>query len=144
MLDPESDRRRHRLVIGGRDPDIGTAVFPHQPVGVLTNFHLRRAGEVGMVGDAVADGVPESAQRRLDHLCGSGRADDRQRRCVRGERAHPAGDDHIAQVGDVIAVQMGQQQCAELVGAGTDRGQALQHSAAAVDEKHLVARAHQG
>ena len=70
------------------------------------------------MGDPVADVEAERLERGLDHLGGPGRTDDRQRCGIGGERGDPPGDDHVAQVGDVVAVQMGQQQRGQPVGAG--------------------------
>ena len=93
--------------------------------------------------DPVADVESERLERGLDHLGGSGRPDDRQRCGIGGERGDPAGDDQVAQVGDVVAVQMGQQQRGQPVGAGTDGRHPLLHTAPAVDEERLPARTHE-
>ena len=70
---------------------------------------------------------------------GADRADDRQRR--RHERHDPARGDHVVEVGDVVAVQVGEQHGRQVRCAETQRGEAHQHTAAGVDEVVLVARA---
>ena len=48
----------------------------------------------------------------------------------------------VAEIGDVVAVQVGQQQRGQRVGARARRRQALLHSSTAVDQEGLPARAH--
>jgi hypothetical protein len=74
-----------------------------------------------VVRDPVADVGAEGFQRRLDDRCGPG--------CEGGNRA---GDQQVAEIGDVVAVQVGEQQSRQAVGAQTDRRCALQHAASAI------------
>ena len=83
----------------------------------------------------------ECLQRVLDDLGCSRGADDRQRGQLRGEARHPPGDEHVTEVGDVVAVQMRQQQRGQAVGTHPDGGGALQHAATTVHEENLAARA---
>jgi hypothetical protein len=73
-----------------------------------------------VVRDPVADVLAEGFQRRLDDCCGPG--------CE----------------GDVVAVQVGEQQSRQAVGAQTDRRCALQHAASAIHQENLSAGPHQG
>ena len=66
-----------------------------------------------------------------------------QRRRVGVERRHPAGDDHVAEIGDVVAVQVSEQQRRQSVGSDTDGGRPLLNDAPAVDEKRLPACTHE-
>jgi len=61
---------------------------------------------------------------------------------VRGEGRHPSRDDQVAQVGDVIAVQVSQQQGGQSVRADTGGRHPLLYTSPAVDEKRLTARAY--
>jgi hypothetical protein len=108
------------------------------------HLHGRRRVQVGVVGDPVADVVAERLERRLDRFRGAGRPDDRQRRRIGRQRADPARDEHVAEVTDVVAVQVGEQQRRQAGGADAHCGGALQHPAPAVHQEHLPARAHQG
>jgi hypothetical protein len=93
--------------------------------------------------DAVADVETERPERGVDDLGGAGRPDDLQRSGIGRERRDPPGDDHVTEVGDVVAVQMRQQQRTQPVGPGTGRRQPLLHTASAVDEERLPARPHE-
>ena len=52
-----------------------------------------------------------------------------------GERGDPPGGDDVAEVGDVVAVQVGQQQRGDVGGADADGRGPHQHAAPAVDEE---------
>jgi hypothetical protein len=97
-----------------------------------------------MMGDPVADVGPERGQHVFDHLGGARRPDDRQRGLLRRERRHPSGDQQITEVGNVVAVQVGQQQGSQAVRAHTDRRRPLKNTAAAVRQERLPTRADQG
>ena len=143
VFDPKRDGRAYRAVIRRRHADLHTVAVPDDTLGVLVHLYRRRRRQVRMMGDPVTDIEAEGLKRRVDDLRGPRGADDRQRCRVGIERGHPAGDDQVAEVGDVIAVQMGQQQRAEPVRAGTGGGQPLLDAAAAVDQEDLPARAHE-
>jgi hypothetical protein len=144
VFDAESDGRRDGPVIRRRHPDRHPVAVPHHTVGALMNLHRRWRGQVGVMRDPVADIEVERLERGVDHLGRARRPDDRQGRRVRVERGHPSGDDHVAQVGDVIAVQVRQQQRGQRVRAGASCRHALLHAAAAVDQKCLPAGPHEG
>jgi hypothetical protein len=95
------------------------------------------------MSDPVLDVVAKRLQRRLDRLRGPGRTDDRQRRGVRCEGADPTGDEKVAEVPDVVAVQMGDQQRRQSGGAHAHGRRALQHPTPAVHQKHLPPSPHQ-
>jgi len=63
-----------------------------------------------MVSNAVADVGTEGFQCRLDYRGSSRRPDDRQWHGIGCKRGDPAGDQQVAEVGDVVAVQVGEQQ----------------------------------
>ena len=87
---------------------------------------------------------PKRLQRRLHRLGGAGRSDDRQRRGIGREDGDPTGDEDVAEIADVVAVQVGEQQRRQPGGAHADRRRALQHSTPAIDQEHLPAGPHQG
>ena len=139
-FDPEPDRRRHRSVIGRRHPDRHAVAIPHRAVGVFVDLDRRRRVQVGVMGDPVADVVAERLQRRLHRLGGARGPDDRQRRRIGREVGDPTGDDDVAEFGDVVAVQVGEQQRRQSGGTHTDRRRALQHATPAIDQEHLCRR----
>gem|GEM_PF-4492543 len=141
--DPESDRRFHRPMIGGGHGDSHPVAVPNQTLGVLLHIDSRRRGQVGVVRDAVADVPAERLERRVDDLCGAGRADDRQRWRVGYERGDPAGDQHVAEIGDVVAMEVRQEQRGQSVGAHPDGRSPLQNAAPAVHQQCLAPGAHQ-
>ncbi len=74
----EADGRCDRAMVGGRGQNADT-VDIHHALRVLVHLDGRRFGEVGVMGDAVADVVAERRQRRVDDLGGARWADDLQR-----------------------------------------------------------------
>ena len=123
-------------MVGRCDGDPHAAVVPHLTLGVFVHHNLGGCGDIGVVADPVGDVGSQGRQRRLHHRFGTGRTDDRQRR--RTEGIDPPGGDDIGQVGDVVTVQMGEQQCGQVLRADADRGHPHQHTATAVDEERVL------
>jgi hypothetical protein len=67
-----------------------------------------RRGQIVVMGDPVTDVVAERLQRGLDRLRGAGWPDDRERRGIGCEGGDPTCDEYVAEVADVIAVQVGE------------------------------------
>ena len=109
-FDPEPDGWCHRPVIGRGHPDRHSVAIPHRTFGVFVHFDGRRGLQIGVVSDPVTDVVAKRVQGRLNRVRGARRSDDRQRGGIRGERADPTRDEDVAEVADVIAVQVGEQQ----------------------------------
>ena len=110
--------------------------------GHLDHVDRGRVVQVVVVGQAVADVGGQHRQHPVDHLAGAGRAVDRERV---GHRAHhPAGGDHVVEVGEVVAVEVGEQHGAEHPREGAGRGQAHEHAPAGVDEQQGAARPARG
>ncbi len=84
----------------------------------------------------------EGRQDPVDHGAGAGRPDDPER--GRGEGGHPAARDDVVEVGDVVAVEVGEHQRGQLVGLGAGRGRAHQDTPAAVEQQRRAAGAHEG
>jgi hypothetical protein len=99
-FDPKPARRRHRPLIDGRHPDGRRRRGPRPCPRCARAPRLVQRGQIGVVSDPVADVVTESFQRRLDHFGSAGRSED----------------------DDVVAVQMGEQQCGKCIGAQADCG----------------------
>ena len=125
-----------------RGGDHHATVVPHLSSRVLVDRDIGRRGDIGVVTDAVGDIRGQCGQCRLDHRARAGRADDRQR--GRAEAVDPPGGDDVGEIGDVIAVQMGQQHRGQVRRAHPDGGSAHQHTPAAVDEERLTPGYHQG
>jgi hypothetical protein len=102
------------------------------------NLDRRRPVQVGVIGDPVTNVVAERLQRRLHRLGGARGSDDRQRRRIGREVADPTGDEDVAEFGDVVAVQVGEQQRRHSGGTHTNRRRALQHATPAIDQEHLA------
>ena len=70
-----------RPMVGRRDPDPDAVGVPHRSVGVLVHLDDGRFGDVGVMGDPVADVGSQRRQRRLDDGGRARRADDAAAGC---------------------------------------------------------------
>ena len=121
-----------RPMIGGGDANEGR---PHHELVAGIHFdrrHHRPLGQVLVVIDPVANIGGERGQRVFHHVADAGRTDDRERERHRAH--HPARGDHVAEVGDVIAVEVGDQQPVEHGWQHSCCNEPHQHATTAVDQ----------
>jgi hypothetical protein len=133
VVEAVGDARLDRAVIGRSDGDGRRPGGELDGPGVdLDHLDERWTRQVVVVGDAVADVGGERGQEMVDDGPGADRADDTQRR--RLEREDPLARDHVVEIGDVVAVEVGQQHGGELRRPESDRGEAHQGAASGIDE----------
>ena len=131
VIEPEGDRGLDGPVVGRRTGDCHRSRCRDGTVLDLDDLHRWAIVEVFVVREAIANVGLEGCDEMVHHVAGPRRADDRQR--CRLERRHPSGGDNVVQVGDVVAVQVGQEHSCELPDSGS--GEAHQHAPAGVDEE---------
>ncbi len=142
IVNPVPEGRPHRRVVGrcGRNTH---GPFDEQLTPLaLGDLGRGCPGEVVVVRHAVADVGFEHGFGRPDEVGGAGRSEDGERAGL--ERHDPARRDDVVEVGDVVAVQVGEEQCPQGARTGADRSGADQDGAPAVEEKVTGGRANQG
>lgn len=108
----------------------------------LDDLHRWAVVEIRVMGHAVTDVGVERGQQSVDHGLGAHGTDDGQRGGLEGH--DPARGDHIVQIGDVVAVQMGQHHCSQGAGVATCPRQSHEHAAPGVAQELVVAPGDQG
>ena len=141
VVDAVADGGVDGLVVGRPGDDPHVAVGEHDPVGDLVHDRVRPPVEVLVVVEAVADVRLEHRLGRPYHALGADRAVDGER--VGCERGDPARRDDVVEVGDVVRVQVGEQQRLERAGGRLRGGGAHEDAATAVEEQVADRGAHQ-
>jgi hypothetical protein len=141
VVDPVADGGVHGLVVGRRRGHADVAQREHHAVGHLVHHRVGAPVEVLVVREAVADVLLEHGLGGPHHALGPDRAVDGER--VRDEGGDPAGGDDVVEVGDVVAVQVGEQQRLQGPGGAGRRRRPQQHAPAAVHQQVAGRGAHQ-
>ena len=142
VLDPVADRRVHRPMVGGSRHDAHAALVVHDALDLLGHDHCRIPRQVLVVVEPVGDVRGQRVEQPVDNGGRAGGPEHAER--LRLERGHPAAGDHVVEVGDVVAVEVGQDQRRQLTGLHADRGGSHQHAAAAVEQERGSTGSHEG
>ena len=120
-------------MVRGRHGDPHLPVVEHQAVVGLLDLHSWRLFQIIVVVDAVADVEGQHGQGGLHEPLGADRAYDGQR----GSRkpGYPPGGDQVVDVGDMVTVQVGEQQAVDHRWADACAGQAHQGSPTTVHQE---------
>ncbi len=133
VVNPERDRRLDRAMVGRSDPHARRTNREHVTRRDLEDFHVGHPREIVVVRKAISNVGRKRRECGVDDFTQPRRSIDQQGATL---WAHdPVRGDDVVEVGDVIAVQMRDEQRVEHHREHTSGGETQQHRTSAVDKQ---------